>query len=49
MFWMWGFIPECYVTKRGHQLEFDKLLHRGMGVKITIFSVTYFLNDPSVA
>ena len=40
-------MPECYVTKRGYQLECDKPLHRGMGVKVTMFSLTYlFLNDP---
>ena len=40
-----GVLQECYVTKRGYQLERDKLL-RGGRVKIAIFSVTYFLNDP---
>ena len=41
------FIPECYVTKRGYQLERDKPLHRGVGgVKMTDFSVMYFLKDP---
>ena len=39
-------MPECYVPKRGYQLECDKPLQRGGGVKMTIFSVTYFLNDP---
>ena len=41
-----GVLQECYVTKRGYQLERDKLLRGGWGVKIAIFSVTYFLNDP---
>ena len=35
-------MPECYVTKRGYQLECDKPLHRD----VAIFSLTYFLNDP---
>ena len=40
-------MPECYVTKRGYELECDKPLHRGgWGVTMTIFSVTYLLNDP---
>ena len=42
-----GVLQECYVTKREYQLECDKLLRVGVGgVKIGIFSVTYFLNDP---
>ena len=42
-----GVLQECYVTKRGYQLERDKLLRGGGGgVKIATFSVTYFLNDP---
>ena len=41
-----GVLQECYVTKRGYQLECDKLLHGGGGIKMAIFSVTYFLNDP---
>ena len=24
-------MSECYVAKKGYQLECDKLLHRGMG------------------
>ena len=40
-----GVLQECYVTKRGYQLERDKLL-REMGVRIAIFSAAYFLNDP---
>ena len=44
-----GFMPECYVTKREYWLECDKPLHRGGGgVKMTIFSVTHFLNDPKM-
>ena len=39
-------LEECYVTKRRYQLERDKLLHGGYGVKMAIFSVTYFMNDP---
>ena len=30
-------MPECYVSKRGYQLECDKPLHRGGGIKRTIF------------
>ena len=26
-----GVLQECYVTKRGYQLERDQLLHRGVG------------------
>ena len=26
-----GFMPECYVTKRGYQFEYDKPLYRGWG------------------
>ena len=37
-------MPECYATKRGHQLEFDKPLHRG-GIEMANFSVTHILND----
>ena len=40
-------MPERYVTKRGHQFKCDKPLHRrGGGVKMTVLSVTWFLNDP---
>ena len=41
-----GFMPEYYVPKRRCQLECDKPLHRGEGVKMNNFSVTYFLNGP---
>ena len=41
-----GFMPDCYETKRGCQLQCDRPLHREVGVKMTIFTVTYFLNDP---
>ena len=43
-----GVLQECYVTKKGYQLDRDKLLRGGGRVKIAIFSVTYFLNDPFV-
>ena len=35
-----GLIPECYATNRGYQLECDKPLHRGWGVKKAIVFVT---------
>ena len=42
-------LQECYVTKRGYQLECEKLLHGGWGgVKMAFFSVTHFLNDPKL-
>ena len=45
---MGGLMPECYVTKRGYQLECGKPFHRrGWGIKMTVFSVTYFLTEPS--
>ena len=36
-----GVLKECYVTKRGYQLERDKLL-RGGRVKIAIFLLVLF-------
>ena len=30
----------------GYQFECEKPLHKGVGVKMTIFSVNYFLNEP---
>ena len=41
-----GVLQESYVTKRGYQLDRDKLLRGGGGAKIALFSVTYFLSDP---
>ena len=42
---MGGLKEEYYVMKRGYHLKCDKSLHRGVGVEITVFSSTYFLND----
>ena len=37
-----GLIPDCYATKRGYQLEFDKPLHRGWGQKGNCFRDVIF-------
>ena len=41
------FMPECYLTKRGiNSSVTGRYIWGWGGVKIAIFSVTYFLNDP---
>ena len=40
-------MPQYYIAKREYQLEYEKPLQRGVGVKMTVSSVTYFLNDPA--
>ena len=37
-----GLLQECYVTKRGYQLECGKLLHGSRGVKMIIFLLHTF-------
>ena len=43
-------MPQCCVTKKEYKLECDRSLHSGGGgggwINMTIFSVTYFLNEP---
>ena len=40
-------MPECYVTKRGYQFEYDKPLYRGWGGGQNDHFVRYvLLNDP---
>ena len=42
--WCWrgGIMTECYVTKRGYQLECDKPLHRGWGSTWKFFCYVFF-------
>ena len=40
-----GLMPDCYITKKGYQIECEKMLDRRVSVKIAIASATYFLND----
>ena len=39
-------MPECYITKRGYQLEYDKPYIGGGGDQNDNFSITCFLDDP---
>ena len=40
-------MTECYVTKKGYQLECDKPLHRRSRGQNNNFSATYFFDDPN--
>ena len=41
-----GVLQECYVMKRGYQLERDKLLHEGGGSKWQFFPLCTFRTMP---